>query len=169
MCCCGGDVLDGTGSNGLISTVNYFGDATVDPTRSVIQQVSPLNRFVIEGYQGATGGNRVQWGSIQATTQPGAIAVAHTTQSGSTQSTATIDEIVAAVALGSANVTGPAFVVVPIGDGRWGGSATEHGNNASLALQAARPHGRNVHLLTPRDLGATWSRYKALAPHSQIT
>lgn len=83
----------------------------------------------------------------------------HTTQSGSTQSTATIEEILSAVTVASANVTGPAFVVVPIGDGRWGGSATEHGTNASLALRKARPHGRNVHLLSPRDLGATWSLY----------
>jgi hypothetical protein len=68
-------------------------------------------------------------------------------------------EILNATAIASANVTGPAFVVVPIGDGRSGWPHMGlYAKNVSKMLTAAKPHGKAVYILTPRDLGATWSK-----------
>ena len=55
---------------------------------------------------------------------------------------------------------------VPIGDGRCGGWAPEHANNASAALEAAKPHGRNDDFLSPRALTATWAKANASSSHS---
>ena len=70
-------------------------------------------------------------------------------------------EILNATAIASANVTGPAFVVVPIGDGRSGWPHMGlYAKNVSKMLIAAKPHGRAVYILTPRDLqrGASTTR-----------
>jgi len=141
-------------TQGVFDTINYFGDA--EKEKDLITTIKPY--FDIEGYQGNTNGNQVRWGEYND--------IIHGSQSGSTQSTATPQEIynsAAYVATHTPNGT-PAFVVVPIGDSRWSGDPVARAKAAVQLLQANPPAGRKLYLLIPRDLAATW---KASGHHSK--
>ncbi|MBP3961503.1 carbohydrate-binding protein [Paenibacillus lignilyticus] len=137
-------------SNGLFRTMNYFDTSAA--SNSIITTINPY--FSIRGYQGATNGNPVSWSSIGQ--------IPDTTISGSTQSSATPQEIAnAAKYVADHTAAGtPAFVVVSVGDGGHSGDPSEDAALAK-AIMLNNAGGRNYHFLRPVDLAATWKAYSS--------
>ncbi|MFV0395921.1 MAG: Ig-like domain-containing protein, partial [Coprobacillaceae bacterium] len=137
-------------SNEMFRTINYFNeDAYVNDLTAAIKPY-----LLINGYQGQTNGNDVEWGSVDGTD------ITYTNMSGATQGNAKTEHIYQA--LNRITTTKPdnkpTFTIICVGDGRWSEDPTLHVSEAIEKLKADNPN-QDFTFLRPTDLAATYKAY----------